>query len=88
MDVNLKFPLDTLIVSKNDLKSVLRELIGEINTEDAAADFLTIKDAAALLKISVPTARKLIERKEIPSFKSGQIIRLNRHDVIEWMGKN
>lgn len=85
MNLNFQLPTDTLIVSRTELKNVLREMIEEIQTEQKQDDILTIQEAAIYMKVSVPTIRKMIANKEIPHFKRGQVIRLNRWEILEWI---
>ncbi|AHZ49030.1 helix-turn-helix domain-containing protein [Bacillus cereus] len=88
--MNLKFELpdDTLITSRSDLKSLLRELKEELQEEKMQDDIFTIKEAAEYMKVSIPTVRSLIATNEIPYFKRGQVIRLNRWDILDWMRKD
>ncbi|WP_242035299.1 helix-turn-helix domain-containing protein [Mesobacillus harenae] len=60
----------------------------EIKDEDEKEEIMTIREAADYLKVSVPTVRNMIASKEIPFFQRGQVIRLNRWDVKEWLRKN
>lgn len=84
MKLNVELPDDVLVISKNDLKELLEELISDVKGNNSSNKFLTIKETAQMLDVSVPTVRKLIERNEIPYIKSGQIIRINKVEVIKW----
>lgn len=84
MKLNVELPDDVLVISKNDLKELLEELISDVKGNNSSNKFLTIKETARMLDVSVPTVRKLIERNEIPYIKSGQIIRINKVEVIKW----
>lgn len=87
MNLNLQIPTDTLIISRLELKNVLREMLDEIQEEKVQDDILTIQEAAAYMKISVPTIRNMIAHNDIPYFKRGQVIRLNRWEILEWLQK-
>lgn len=88
--LNIQFELseDTILISRQDLKAELKELIKEMQQESSIGSILTIKETAAFMKVSVPTVRTLIANKEIPFFQRGQVIRLNKADVVNWLRKN
>ncbi|MEH7610767.1 helix-turn-helix domain-containing protein [Gottfriedia acidiceleris] len=88
MNFSFELPKDALITTRTDLKETLRELIVEVQGENVKEEIMTIREAAEYLKVSVPTIRALIASKEIPFFQRGQVIRLNRWAVQEWMRKN
>lgn len=88
MNLKLEFPEQTLIMNRADLKNTLQELLTELHEEIGHDQILTIKEAAEYLKVSVPTIRNMIASKEIPFFQRGQVIRLNRRDVKEWLRNN
>lgn len=85
--MNLKFelPQDTLIISRDDLRETLQEMMLEFLERNEKEEVMTISEAANYLKVSIPTIRNLIANKEIPFFQRGQIIRLNSGDVKAWM---
>lgn len=85
MKFNLELPNDTLIMKREDLRDVLKLLIVELHAETAAAEIMTIKQAAEYMQVSVPTIRNLIAAKAIPFFQRGQIIRMNRWALNQWM---
>ena len=85
MIVNLELPSDSIVVKRDDLKLVIKDILSEINLEKNITEILTIREVADYLKVSVPTVRSLIERGDIPYFQRGQVIRLNKSDVIKWM---
>lgn len=85
MNFSFDLPEGTLVIARDDLKSVMRELIDEIQTEENCDEVLRISEAAILMKVSVPTVRSLVERNDIPHFKRGQVIRFRRSDILEWM---
>lgn len=45
--------------------------------------FLTVEEAAALLKLKRSTAYELVRRGEIPSFRVGRFIRIPREALVE-----
>jgi len=55
---------------------------------DPTVALLTIPEVAELLKISVPTVRRLQQRRLIPFFKVGGSIRLTRGDVLSYLMTN
>jgi excisionase family DNA binding protein len=85
MYFSFKLPEETMITNRSDLKEVLRELLLEANVENQEEEIMTIQETAEYLKVSVPTVRSMIASKEIPYFQRGQVIRLNRRDVKEWL---
>jgi excisionase family DNA binding protein len=50
-------------------------------------ELLTIAEVAEFLKISVPSARRLQQRRLIPFFKVGGSVRFNRNDVLSYLDK-
>jgi excisionase family DNA binding protein len=88
MQFRVEIPEDTLVMKRTDLKNALSELIGELHMDNPKDEIMTIKEAAEYLKVSIPTVRLMIANKEIPFFKKGQIIRLNRSAVKEWVRDN
>lgn len=54
----------------------------------AIAALLDIADVARLLKISVPSVRRLQQRRSIPFFKVGGSVRFTRSDVIAYLERN
>lgn len=87
MNFSFDLPEGTLVVSREDLKNVMREIVDEIQTEETCDEVLKIAEAADLMKVSVPTVRSLIEKNDIPHFKRGQVIRFRRTDILEWMSE-
>ncbi|SOC39068.1 helix-turn-helix domain-containing protein [Ureibacillus acetophenoni] len=88
MNFKIEIPEDKILISKGDLRAVLKEMMEEIKAEKDDKDIMTIKQAAEFLKVSVPTIRKLIDSNDIPYFQRGQVIRLNRGAVKAWIQKN
>ena len=56
----------------------------EIST---ALELLTIPEVARLLKISVPSVRRLQQQRRIPFFKVGGRIRFERNDIVAYLQK-
>lgn len=81
----LELPEGTILLKRSDLKEVLLEMLEEVNGEDVENEIMTIREAAEYLKVSVPTVRNMIACKEIPFFQRGQVIRLNRRDLKNWI---
>jgi excisionase family DNA binding protein len=50
-------------------------------------ELLTIAEVAKLLKISVPSVRRLQQQRSIPFFKVGGRIRFERSDIVEYLQK-
>lgn len=85
MNVKLELPEDIYFVKKSELKDLLREMFTEVQGNNVEDEIMTIREAADYLKVSVPTVRSMIATKEIPFFQRGQVIRLNRLDVKDWL---
>lgn len=52
--------------------------------EEELADELTLAEVAASLRVSVDTARKLLDSGEIPARKQGRQWRVRRSDVNDY----
>ena len=52
---------------------------------DPALELLTIPEVARLLKLSVPSVRRLQQQRRIPFFKVGGTIRFNKSDVATYL---
>ena len=44
-------------------------------------EWLTIKEAADYLKLSVPAIRKYIRLGKLPNYRQGRIVRIKRRDL-------
>lgn len=88
MNLRVEFPEGSLLIKRTDLKEVIRELVTEVREDILHEEVMTIKDTAEFLKVSIPTVRNIIASNEIPFFQRGQVIRLNRRDVKDWLRKN
>ncbi|MGE6833660.1 helix-turn-helix domain-containing protein [Priestia megaterium] len=85
MNLKLELPKNTVIVSQEDLRETIQELMLEFLERNDKEEIMTIREAADYLKVSIPTIRNMIANKEIPFFQRGQIIRLNSGDIKAWM---
>lgn len=88
MNVSFKVPNDVLLVKREELMRLLQEMLADMQVQIKQGEVMTIKETADFLKVSIPTVRAMIASKDIPFFQRGQVIRLNRWDVLEWMREN
>ncbi|MCW4359522.1 helix-turn-helix domain-containing protein [Bacillus altitudinis] len=88
MVFKLELPEGTVLINRKDLTEALKELLLEVQADNSSEEIMTIREAAEYLRVSVPTIRNMIASKEIPFFQRGQVIRLNRRDVKDWLFKN
>jgi excisionase family DNA binding protein len=88
MNLTLGLPKDFLLISRKELKETLIEIMADYQLEMANDEIMTIKETADFLKVSVPTVRAMITKKEIPYFQNGQVIRLSRLQITEWLREN
>ena len=56
-----------------------------METELEPLRVLTIKETAAMLRMSQRTVQRLIHRKELRSFKVGGQWRLRESEVVKWL---
>jgi len=54
---------------------------------DPTIELLTIAQVAEIFKISVPSVRRLQQRRLIPFFKIGDSVRFSRVDVFSFLKK-
>lgn len=54
---------------------------------DPALGLLTVSEVADLLKISVPTLRRLQRQRQIPFIKVGGCVRFRRRDVADYVDR-
>lgn len=86
MNFKLEIPEGSIIVNRSDLKKALQELmVEEVKGINEKEEIMTIREAAEFMKVSVPTVRNMIAKNEIPYFQRGQVIRLNRWEIKDWM---
>ena len=57
----------------------------ENKTADTAEKFLTIKEAAELLHLAVPTLYSKVSRRELPCFKRGKRLYFSRQSLIQFL---
>ena len=58
-----------------------------IPTATRSSSFLTLKEAADVLEVSLSTARRLVASGSLPSSRYGRlsVIRIERRDLIEFL---
>lgn len=54
-------------------------------SQESPKEALTVKELAAMLDISEPTARKLTKEEGFPVFQIGRAIRINRRGLEGWL---
>jgi excisionase family DNA binding protein len=52
-----------------------------------AIDLLTVEEVAGLLKISIPTVRRLQQQRRIPFVKVGGCVRFAVNDLVAYLEK-
>jgi excisionase family DNA binding protein len=55
---------------------------------DSTIELLTVAEVAGLLKISIPSVRRLQQRRLIPFFKVGGSVRFTRSDIVFYLENN
>ncbi|WP_147535654.1 helix-turn-helix domain-containing protein [Bacillus marasmi] len=85
MKLNFELPPDVLLIKRDDLKIILQEILEEVHLQISSTEVMTIREAAEFLKVSEPTIRNMIASNDIPFFRRGQVIRLNRRDIQDWL---
>ena len=55
--------------------------------QNSTIELLTIKDVAELLKVSIPTVRRLQQGRHLPFIKVGGSIRFSKSDIINYLKK-
>lgn len=55
------------------------------NDDGGGDDLLSTKDASRLLGITPRTLYRLIDEGQLPAYKVGRVLRLRRHEVIEFL---
>lgn len=58
------------------------------NDSSAVAELLTIPEVAQLLKVSVPTVRRLLDQRTISFLKVGGSVRFTRDDVLSYLARH
>ena len=54
---------------------------------DPSLGLLTIPDVAGLLKISIPTVRRLQQQRKLPFIKVGGSVRFTKSDIASYLEK-
>jgi excisionase family DNA binding protein len=67
------------------MRKLLRRIEPEEMTFDALVELMDIKEAAAFLKVSVSTMRRLQQQREISFMKVGGAIRFAKSDVFDYL---
>jgi excisionase family DNA binding protein len=67
------------------MRTKLRRIEPEEVTFDLSVELLNIKEAAAFLKISVPTMRRLQQQREVSFIKVGGAVRFAKTDLIGYL---
>ncbi len=71
-----------------ELRSLIREELSLHKTENDQRpdEIFNRKDAAYLLKVSLPFLQKITEQGIIPSFKAGRVIRYRKSELLKAIG--
>jgi excisionase family DNA binding protein len=68
------------------LENIERLLLSQNNTTPQEEDkLLTIREAAEILHLSVPTVYGLVQRSEVPVCKRGKRLYFSKQELIEWI---
>ena len=68
------------------LENIERLLLSKSDTPQPEADkLLTIKEAAEVLHLTVPTIYGLVQRAEIPVCKRGKRLYFSKHEITAWI---
>ena len=74
----------TQLIDKVD--SIERLLLSQNNTPPPEEDkLLTIRDAAEILHLSVPTVYGLVQRAEVPVCKRGKRLYFSKQEITAWV---
>ena len=55
--------------------------------QQAAMEFLTIPEVAGILRVSRLTVYRLVERREIPTYRFARRIRILKADILAYIGR-
>ncbi len=50
-------------------------------------EFLTTKEAAEMLRVSIPTLRERMENKGLPYIKHGRRLLFNKQHILNWINE-
>ncbi|NQV03585.1 MAG: helix-turn-helix domain-containing protein [Bacteroidia bacterium] len=68
------------------LENIERLLLSQSNTTLSEEDkLLTIREAAEILHLSVPTVYGLVQRAEVPVCKRGKRLYFSKQELISWI---
>jgi|GEM_PF-4316617 excisionase family DNA binding protein len=67
------------------MRKTLRSIEPEEITFESSVELLNIKEAAAFLKISVPTMRRLLQQREVSFIKVGGAVRFAKSDIVGYL---
>jgi excisionase family DNA binding protein len=74
----------TQLIDKVD--SIERLLLSQNNTPQPEEDkLLTIREAAEILHLSVPTVYGLVQRAEVPVCKRGKRLYFSKQEIMAWI---
>lgn len=51
-------------------------------------DFLTFPEVVSLLRVTRPTAAKLLKDGSLPAYKVGRSVRIPKKDFLAWLERN
>jgi excisionase family DNA binding protein len=69
------------------MRKMLKPIVPEEATLDSSVELLDVKEAAALLKISVPTVRRLQQHRKISFIKVGGALRFAKSDLLGYLNR-
>ena len=81
-------PFEILEARLSNIENLLLDL--KHNTKEPihqreAEELLTVKQAAELLKLSVPTIYGYVQRQEIPVSKRGKRLYFSKQELLDWV---
>jgi len=69
----------------NKLENIERLLLSQNNTPPEEDKLLTIREAAEILHLSVPTVYGLVQRAEVPVCKRGKRLYFSKQELVSWI---
>lgn len=86
MDNNLSFEqLPKAIFQLYEKLNSIEALLLDKNSLPESQQILTVKEAAEILHLSVPTIYGYVSRNEIPFSKKGKRLYFSKSELIEWI---
>lgn len=73
------------ILIQNSVRKVLNETSNQNQNQPEADKFLTIKETAEMLCLTVPTLYGFTQRSEIPFCKRGKRLYFSKREITEWI---